>query len=141
VTEPIDPAALARRVRTDASGAVVTFAGVVRDHHRGKRVERLSYEAYAPMAQREMERIAAEVKARWDVEGMAIVHRVGTLKVGETSIVIAVAAAHRKEALQACDWALDRVKETVPIWKKEHGEAGEGWVMESEPSRGGPSGT
>lgn len=129
VTGPIDAAALQERVRTDGSGAVILFTGVVRDNRRGKRVERILYEAYGPMAEREMARIAEETRERWGLEGIAIVHRVGSLEVGEASVAVAVAAPHRRAAFEACAHALDRVKGSVPIWKKEQGEAGAGWVL------------
>ncbi len=129
VSAPIDLGDLAAKVRSDAAGAVAVFAGIVRDHHRGARVENLEYEAYAPMAEAEMRRIIAEIRARWDLEGVAIVHRTGRLEIGETSVAIAVSSAHRREALEACAYAIDRVKDSVPVWKKEHGEAGSGWVV------------
>ncbi len=127
--DPIDPAELIHRVRTDAAGAVALFTGVVRDHHDGKRVEGLTYEAYGPMAEREMRRIAAEAVAAWSLEGIAVVHRLGYLKVGEVSVAVAASAAHRRQAIGACAETIDRVKMEVPIWKKEHGEGGEGWVL------------
>lgn len=133
VAEPIDLDALAGQVRTDAAGAVVLFSGTVRNHHEGRRVESLQYEAYAPMAEEEMRRIAREIRARWRLEGVAILHRTGRLRVGETSVVVAVSAAHRREALEACSHAIDRLKELVPIWKKEYGEAGAGWVIGDRP--------
>lgn len=129
VREPIDTAALLESVRTDASGAVSIFTGVVRNHHMGKSVESLEYEAYGSMAVREMERITSEAAERWPLEGIAIVHRVGRLEVGEISVAVATAAHHRREAVASCAWAIDRVKERVPIWKKERGEAGSGWVL------------
>jgi molybdopterin synthase catalytic subunit len=139
VTAPIDLGDLASRVRTDGSGAVALFAGVVRDHHRGLHVESIEYEAYAPMAEREMRSIAADARARWDVQGIGIVHRTGRLEVGETSVAVAVSAAHRREALEACRYVIDRLKQSVPVWKKEHGEAGEGWVLGDEASRPAPA--
>ena len=139
VTSPIDTVALMDEVRTDASGAVVLFTGTVRNHHKGLKVESLTYEAYGPMAEREMGRIAWEASERWALEGIAVVHRLGHLKVGEISVAVAVAAAHRKEALRACAWAIDRVKERVPIWKKEEGEGGTDWVV-GDDSPGSASG-
>ena len=133
VTEPILLDALTERVCTGAAGAVVLFSGIVRDHHEGRRVESLRYEAYAPMAEAEMRRIAREVRARWPLKGVAIVHRTGRLRVGETSVAVAVSAAHRREALEACSHAVDRLKESVPIWKKEYGEAGAGWIFGDRP--------
>src|SRR6266850_1543001 len=135
VTEPIDEGSLAEKVGSSASGAVALFAGVVRDHHRGLRVDRLEYEAYAPMAEREMRRIISELRERWDLEGVAIVHRTGRLEVGEVSVAIAISAAHRKEALEACAHAIDRVKVDVPVWKKEHGETGGDWIIGDDSPR------
>ncbi len=127
--EPIDAPALVERVRTDASGAVALFTGVVRNHHEGRKVVGLTYEAYGPMAEREMRRIASETAAAWSLEGIAVVHRLGRLEVGEISVAVAAAAAHRREAIGACAEAIDRVKQEVPIWKKEHGEGREGWIL------------
>jgi molybdopterin synthase catalytic subunit len=110
-----------------ATGAIVTFLGTVRNHSQGHGIEYLEYEAYRPMAQREMERIVREV---WDQWGFpcAIAHRLGRLYVGEASVVVAVASSHRKEAFLACHYAIDRLKETVPIWKKEVATDGYWWV-------------
>jgi molybdopterin synthase catalytic subunit len=135
VTEPIDLGSLTEKVRTDTSGAVALFAGVVRDHHKGTRVDRLEYEAYAPMAEREMRRIISDLHDHWDLQGVAIVHRIGRLEVGETSVAIVISAAHRKEALDACAVAIDRVKGDVPVWKKEHGAAGGDWVIGDDSPR------
>ena len=115
---------------TPASGACVVFEGVVRDHHEGRAVERLEYEAYEEMALRQMERVAAEVAEEYrdrEVHDIAIHHRVGPLVVGETSLIVAVSAAHRRDAFEAALRAVDRVKETVPVWKKEWGPDGSHW--------------
>lgn len=109
------------------AGAVVPFIGVVRNNARGKRVNHLEYQAYPAMAKRELEAVARETAAGWKVS-CAIVHRVGKLQIGEASIVIAVASPHRAAAFEACRFAIDRVKETVPIWKKEIAEDGSWWV-------------
>ena len=135
VTEPIDLGSLAEKVRTGASGAVALFAGVVRDHNRGARVERLEYEAYATMAEEEMRTIITDLRRDWSLDGIAIVHRTGRLEIGETSVAIAVSSAHRREALEACACAIDRVKDSVPIWKKEHGEAGGDWILGDDSAR------
>jgi molybdopterin synthase catalytic subunit len=126
--DPIAPDALYRRVLRDYNGAVVTFSGVVRDHTGDKRTEYLVYEAYAEMAQKKMAEIGAEVKERWDIEDIAILHRIGRLEIGETSVLIAVGSPHRGQAFEACRYAIDRLKETVPVWKKEVGEDGESWI-------------
>lgn len=109
-------------------GGVVTFTGAVRDHSRGRRVRRLLYEAYVPMAETKLESLGSEVAARWPGCRIAIHHRIGTLAPGEAAVVIAAAAPHRKEAFRACEHAIDRLKEDVPIWKKELYDDGEEWV-------------
>jgi molybdopterin synthase catalytic subunit len=115
-------------VRRPGSGGIVTFIGSVRDVSEGKRVYRLDYEAYEPMAIAKLQQVVDETKARWPVQAMAIQHRVGTLHIGDDAVVIAVACPHRAEAFAACQYAIDRLKEVVPIWKKEYGEDGEVWV-------------
>ena len=127
VTEPIDAAALAGLARTDASGALATFSGVVRDHHKGKRVESLLYEAYAPMAERQLERIANDLSENGEVE-VLIEHRIGSLNVGDASVVIVAASPHRDTAFAACRQAIERIKVDVPIWKHEFSPDGEHWV-------------
>lgn len=134
-TDPLDAGALAAAVRRDSSGAVASFVGVVRDEHRGRKVHHLVYEAYPPMAEQEMRRIVSEIRARWKVTGVAIAHRIGRLELGEASVVIAVAAPHRKEALEACSFGIEQIKLTVPIWKKEFGDEGPEWII-GDPSRG-----
>lgn len=130
VEEPLDIQAVVKHVSDPAAGAVVTFVGTVRDHARGKRVLSLEYEAYPEMAERMLQRIHEEIRARWDVCKIAVVHRMGRLQVGEVSVVIAVSSAHREEAFKACRYAIDRTKEMVPIWKKEVYEDGECWIGE-----------
>jgi molybdopterin synthase catalytic subunit len=110
-----------------AMGALVTFVGTVRNHSQGHTIEFLEYSAYAPMAEAEMRRIAAEACEKWPVS-CAITHRVGRLAIGEASIVVAVAASHRKEAFVACHWIVDEVKARAPIWKKEVATDGYWWV-------------
>ncbi len=132
--EPLDAAGLAAEVRTDACGALATFVGVVRDEHLGRRVRYLVYEAYAPMAEAQMRRIAAEAAERWSLEGVALAHRTGRLEIGEASVVVVVSSAHRREALQACAFAIERIKESLPVWKKEFSDEGEEWIV-GDPSR------
>ena len=128
-TEPIDVEALYRAVLRDRDGAVVTFHGVVRaSSDSGRAVRYLEYEAYPEMAEAQMRAIGAEIKRRWDVDDVAMVHRIGRLEIGEASVVIAVAAPHRGEAFDACEYAIDTLKATVPIWKKEVFADGEVWV-------------
>lgn len=115
-------------VVSDSTGGIVTFVGTVRNQTKGKTVLRLEFEAYAPMAIKEMQKIAEEAAQKWPVLKIAIYHRVGILEVGEIPVVIAVACAHRRAAFEACQFAIDTLKETVPIWKKEFFEDGEVWV-------------
>jgi molybdopterin synthase catalytic subunit len=117
--DPIEPRTIADRVRSDAAGAVVTFEGVVRNHHGGREVVRLSYEAFEPMARKKMSEIGAEVEARWPGSRITIVHRLGELGIGDVATVVAVSSAHRAAAFDAVRFAMERVKEVVPIWKKE----------------------
>ncbi len=127
-TEPISMDDVIRRVSSPAVGAVVSFAGVVRGTNAGRQVRYLEYEAYPEMAEPILAQIAEEIKKRWPVEQIAIVHRVGRQEVGETSVVIAVASGHRQGTFEAGRYAIDRIKEIVPIWKKEHFEGGEVWI-------------
>jgi len=125
--DPLDPAPLVRFVETAAMGAVVTFSGNVRDHNRGRRVEYLEYDAYVPMAERQLTTIAAEAVERWSCR-IAIQHRLGRLEIGEASVLVVTACAHRAAAFEACRWAMDTLKERVPIWKREVWEGGEAWI-------------
>jgi molybdopterin synthase catalytic subunit/molybdopterin converting factor small subunit len=127
--QPIDLAALEAEVNAARHGAIVTFVGVVRETSpTGKAVEYLEYEAFPGMAQTEMERIAATVETRWPDASIVIVHRVGRLAIGDASVAIAVATPHRAEAFEACRFAIDTLKQTVPIWKKEVFPDGSQWV-------------
>lgn len=130
-SEALDDAyirALVRQMTATSDGGVVTFEGVVRDNSRGKRIRYLEYEAYAGMAEAEMTKIAATLAERWGTRSVAMVHRVGRLEIGECSVVVVVACPHRAEAFEACRYAIDTLKATVPIWKKEVAEDGEEWV-------------
>lgn len=139
VDHPIDEQAVARAVADPAAGGICTFSGVVRDNSRGKRVLYLEYEAYPEMAVKQMDVIAAEVRARWSIRQIAMVHRTGRLEIGEASVVIAVSSAHRGEAFEACRYAIDRLKQILPVWKKEVWEGGEYWVgWEGNPDAGQP---
>ena len=127
--EPLEPQKLAEAVRRDESGAVALFSGVARNHSEGRTVLALEYDAYPEMASRKLREVADEARARWPITGIAIQHRIGRLAIGDASLVVAVSAPHRREAFAACEFAVDRVKQTVPIWKKEIWEDGEGaWV-------------
>ncbi len=128
VQEPIDAEPILRAVARPECGAVVTFDGVVRRTARGKTVTHLFYDAYQPMALKEMSKIREEAMGRWPIHEMAIVHRLGRLEIGESSVFVAVSAPHRGDAFEACRHAIDTLKKTVPIWKKEHYEDGEVWI-------------
>lgn len=125
---PIDAAAIAADARGDGDGAVSVFLGTVRDVSSGRRVLFLQYEAYASMAEREMEGIAEEAIARFGVTKVAMIHRVGRVEIGEASVAIAVAAPHRSAAMDACRFVIDTLKASVPIWKSEHFEGGAVWI-------------
>jgi molybdopterin synthase catalytic subunit len=128
VSHPIDAAAVTAAAAHPAAGAIVTFLGTTRDHNDGRRVIRLEYEAYPEMAVAEMKKIGAAMRERWPIERVAIVHRIGVVPIGAASVVIAASAGHRVAAFEACHFAIDRLKEVVPIWKKEHFEGGEIWI-------------
>ena len=126
--EPLSLEAVAAEVADERAGAVATFTGTVRRQSRGREVELLEYEAYAEMAEEVMAKLAADLQARHELCTVAIHHRVGRLEIGEASVVIAVSAPHRQAALAACKEAIDTLKETVPLWKKEVYEGGEEWI-------------
>ncbi len=125
---PLDPKACIQQVEHPSSGGTAVFIGTVRDNTKGKAVIRLEFEAYGPMAISEMRKIAETVEERWSALQVAIHHRTGSLNIGEIAVIIAVATPHRKAAFEACEYAIDTLKETVPIWKKEIFEDGEVWV-------------
>jgi len=128
--DPIDSQALVRRVMRPSDGAYVLFEGVVRNHHDGRAVESIFYDAYRPMAEKEIDAIVREVEAALPDVAVAVVHRLGHLVVGDASIAIVAASPHRAEAFAASRMLIDRIKETVPIWKKERGPRGDEWVEE-----------
>ena len=129
VAAPLSPDAIAAAVEDPSAGGIVIFSGVVRNETEGRAVKFLEYEAHAPMAEAKMREIGEGIRARWpDVRRVAMFHRVGRLEIGESSVLIAVSAAHRAEAFEACKHAIDTLKRTVPVWKKEHFEDGEVWV-------------
>ena len=131
LAEPLSLDRLIARVSAPECGGVVTFTGVVRNHARGETIDHLEYEAYEPMARGEMERIRSAVAIRWPGARLAIAHRVGRLEIGDAAVMIVAAGAHRAEAFEACRYAIDTLKETVPIWKKEFAESGAYWVDEN----------
>lgn len=124
----IDVAALTRGVLRPSDGASVVFEGIVRDHHEGKRVESITYEAYQPMAEKEIGRVVDATEATFPGVAIAVQHRLGLLHVGDTSIAIVCTSPHRAEAFAACRMVIDEIKKSVPIWKKERGPDGEEWV-------------
>jgi molybdopterin synthase catalytic subunit len=128
VREPINREAVVARLKRPADGAAVIFDGVVRDNTRGRRTLYLDYEAYEAMALKQMETLAVEARTRFGVRGASIVHRLGRLQIGETSVLIVVASGHRGAAFEACRWIIDTLKKTVPIWKKEYFEDGAVWA-------------
>ena len=127
-SRPLVPAEVIADVEGPGCGAVVTFLGTVRDHNGGRRVLFLEYEAFAALAVKSFERIADEVTARWPSARLAIRHRIGRLQIGETSVVIAVASAHRGDAFAAARYAIERIKQISPIWKHEHFDGGDVWI-------------
>jgi len=127
-SEPLESDALAALVEAKGDGAVVTFAGLVRDHNQGRQVQFLEYEAYEPLAVRALQRIVDEARELWPGARVAVHHRLGRLEIGEASIVIAAASAHRADAFAACRYTIERVKQIVPIWKREHFNGGDVWL-------------
>ena len=127
-TDPIDISTVARRVVPPECGATVTLDGYVRQFTKGRETLHLFYEAYEPMAIKEMEKLIEQARSRFEISNVGIVHRVGRLEIGETSVVISVAAPHRKAAFAACEWLICELKRTVPIWKKEVYADGEEWI-------------
>jgi len=129
VDRPLSADALALAVDDPGAGGIAIFSGVVRNETGGRPVKFLEYEAHAPMAEAKMREIGADVRRRWpSVKRVAMQHRIGRLEIGESSVLIAVSAAHRQEAFEACKYAIDTLKHIVPVWKKEHFEDGEVWV-------------
>ena len=125
---PLDVSGTAAAVSSSGCGAVATFVGLVRDHNAGRRVLYLDYECYEPLAIKAFERIGAEAREQWPAIRLAIVHRVGTLQIGEASVAIAAASPHRADAFAACRYAIERIKQIAPIWKREYFEGGDVWI-------------
>ena len=130
--QELDVGEIARRVVPEECGATVTLDGYVRRFTKGRETEYLVYEAYEPMALKEMEKLVAAANERFEISNVGIVHRLGRLEIGATSVVISVAAPHRRAAFEACEWLIKELKRTVPIWKKEVYADGEVWVEGSE---------
>lgn len=126
--QPLDLQTLTTEVGANGDGAIAAFAGLVRDHNRGLRVRFLEYEAYEPLALRALERILGEARTAWPGTRLGVHHRTGRLEIGEASIIIVAASPHRADAFAACRYAIERVKQIVPIWKHEHFDGGEVWL-------------
>ena len=138
--DPIDITSVARRIKSPECGATVTLDGYVRQFTKGRETLHLIYEAYEPMALKEMEKLIRKAKGDFEISNVGIVHRLGKLEIGETSVVISVAAPHRKAAFAACEWIIRELKRTVPIWKKEVFADGEVW-SEGDSERQAPADT
>ena len=134
--QPIILDELLAAVADPEAGAICVFIGTTRNHNEGRQVEELEYEAYAGMAENELSRIADEARERWEVAKVAIIHRTGIVPIGSASVVIAVSAAHRGPSFEAARFTIDRLKEVVPIWKKEHFEGGAVWIGDQAGEQG-----
>lgn len=128
IDKPIDINAVARRVIPEACGATVTLDGYARKYTDGRETHYLIYEAYETMALKELQKLIEQAKAEFDISNVGIVHRLGKIEIGETSVVVSVAAPHRNAAFAACEWLIKELKRTVPIWKKEVYADGEKWI-------------
>jgi MoaE-MoaD fusion protein len=131
-SRPLDARRMETAVAHKGAGAICTFTGVVRDSSRGRSVTHLEYEAYAEMATAQMRKIGDEIGEKWPEARVAMAHRTGRLEIGEPSVVVSVSSPHRAEAIAACKWGIDRLKESVPIWKKEHAADGSYWIEGDE---------
>ncbi len=136
-TEPLNVGEIARRIVPEECGAIVTLDGFVRRFTKGRETLYLEYEAYKPMALKEMEKLGAAAREHFDIAHVGIVHRLGKLEIGETSVVISVAAPHRRAAFEACEWLIKELKRTVPIWKKEIYRGGETWIAGDQSEKAG----
>lgn len=132
--DPITAEQVAEAVENPAAGAIAVFHGVVRDRNLGRTVLYLEYDAFPEMCEVVLRQIEAEMRQRYQVLGFAVAHRTGRIEIGEPSLLVAVSTGHRREAFDACHWAVDRIKERLPVWKKEYFEGGEVWI-EGDPSR------
>jgi molybdopterin synthase catalytic subunit len=134
--EPLEPGPLVNAVRRDDTGAIALFYGVVRNENLGRAVQYLEYDAYPEMAIKKMREVADEVRAKFPIAEVGVLHRIGRLEIGETSLLVAVSSGHRKEAFEACHYAVDRIKQIVPIWKKEVWADGSEWIEGHRPEVG-----
>ncbi len=128
VRQPIEPREIIESLKAPEDGAVVVFDGFVRNNSKGRRTLYLEYEAYEPMARAQMRRIAAEIRAKFAIHRLAIVHRLGRVEIGESSVLVAVSSPHRGAAFDACRWAIDALKRALPIWKREYYAGGAAWA-------------
>lgn len=128
VREKIEVEKILQAVEDNSTGGVVVFIGRVRDHANGRQVVAMQYEGYEKMAKAELQKIAAAVESQWPVKKLAIVHRLGMLELGEASVVVAIACAHRSQAFKACQFAIDTLKQSIPVWKKEFSPDSASWV-------------
>ncbi|WP_421380940.1 molybdenum cofactor biosynthesis protein MoaE [Bacillus salacetis] len=140
VIEPIVTEEVIAKVERREAGAITTFIGTVREWTKGKRTLYLEYQAYIPMAVKMLEKISTEAEEKWPGVQMAITHRIGRLDISDIAVVIAVSSPHRKSAYEANEYAIERIKEIVPIWKKEHWEDGETWIGDQRETKAYPSG-
>jgi len=131
--DPLDPGPLVEAVRRADAGAIALFYGIVRNENLGRRVQYLEYDAYPEMAVKKMREVAEEVRGRFSVLEVGVLHRIGRLEIGETSLLVAVSSGHRREAFEACHFAVDRIKQIVPVWKKEVWEDGSEWIEGHRP--------
>jgi len=122
------PETVTQNVRSKSNGAVIAFLGTTRNETKGRKVLRLEYEAYEPMASQKISEIVTEVQEKFSVSDISVCHRIGTIDIGEISLIVSVSSPHRKDSFQACQYVVDRIKEIVPIWKKEIFMDGEKWV-------------
>ena len=139
IQQTIELDELVAYVTDPEAGAIATFIGTTRNHNEGRRVIALDYEAYPEMAEKELARIGADAEKQWPICRMAIVHRLGPVQIGDASVIIAVSSAHRDAAFAACRFAIEEIKKTVPIWKKEVFEGGEVWIGSQTGQRFNPS--
>ena len=130
-SDPLDDASITDIVSDNAHGATVLFQGITRNNTGNREVLFLEYEAYAPMAEKTLNQVRDEILSKWDVK-IAIHHRIGRVDIGQTSLLVAVGSAHREAAFEACKYSVDRIKEIVPIWKKEHFVGGEVWIGDAD---------
>ncbi|MED4473708.1 molybdenum cofactor biosynthesis protein MoaE [Oceanobacillus caeni] len=141
VEEPIDVEAIIEKVKRREAGAITTFMGTVREWTKGKRTVYLKYQAYKPMAVKVLTKIGDEIEEKWPNTKVAITHRIGHLDISDLAVVIAVSSPHRKAAYEANEYAIERIKQIVPIWKKEHWEDGETWIGDQLETAAYPSGS